>query len=156
MRLGRHLHTAILMALTFAIPGCGGNRYTIDFLTCKNRCDNTVDTLIDNVAIANCTLEDSNFFRSRLKNSVAAEWEYPREAFANCYEGISIISFTIRKDGSIANIKLVESSGIEILDNAALIALGKASPVDKPPSCVDNAINIEAKFCYDIQVITVR
>ncbi len=153
MGRANRLGIGIVAAVTLCLAGCVGYHHKAN---CGNKFDNMVFTFIDNVTIDNCTLEETNKFNRSFRNRVDTEWIYPVEALENCDEGLSIMSFSILRDGSIKEIKLIESSGIDVLDNAALIALRRASPVDELPACMDNSINIDAKFYYDIKVIKRR
>ena len=148
MRAGVNIRTLILTAAIIIVCGCSSNRYAIN---CKSKFDNIVDNIFDNVSFNNCTLVETNKFKNKFRHKVYSVWIYPYEAAVKCDEGISIISFTILNNGTIANINLDESSGINILDKAALLALRKASPVDKLPACIDNAITINGKFYHVIK-----
>ena len=48
---------------------------------------------------------------------------YPRMARRRGYEGVSVIEFTIRTDGTCSAVRVAESSGHRVLDEAAIAAV---------------------------------
>ena len=68
-----------------------------------------------------------------LKLKIQANQEYPDEALEDRIEGSPQIGFDIVKSGAIENIRIVKSSGSEILDNDALDTLTQTSPYEPIP-----------------------
>lgn len=66
-------------------------------------------------------------YKSRLHHLIAKQKKYPARAKRRHEEGTVTISFVIYADGSINNLKVVQSSGSQILDQAALRAIKKIS-----------------------------
>jgi periplasmic protein TonB len=62
-----------------------------------------------------------------IRERVMKNVEYPERARRMGIEGRVITSFTIREDGSIADVKVFKSSGSSILDDAAKSALARSS-----------------------------
>jgi protein TonB len=52
---------------------------------------------------------------------------YPSESREKGEEGRVVVSFTVRADGTLADIKVVESSGYARLDEAAMEAVRKSA-----------------------------
>ena len=59
--------------------------------------------------------------------------EYPDQARAMLKEGRITVGFTITMAGTVKDIKIIDPCRHEILNNAALNAVKKASPFPKPP-----------------------
>ncbi|MBI5970527.1 MAG: energy transducer TonB [Deltaproteobacteria bacterium] len=86
-----------------------------------------------------------------MKNRIELKWEYPFAASRNGWQGNLQIDFTINKDGTVADIKLVKSSNYPVLDDAAITALRLASPFPPFPAGFSvEEINIKGQFSYII------
>ncbi len=86
-----------------------------------------------------------------MKNRIELKWEYPFAASRNGWQGNLQIDFTIKKDGTVADIKLVKSSNYPVLDDAAITALRLASPFPPFPAGFSvEEINIKGQFSYII------
>jgi protein TonB len=59
---------------------------------------------------------------------------YPHWAREAGYEGITKIRFAILSDGQLGEVSIIDSSGYDILDNAAIAAIEKAAPFPPLPS----------------------
>lgn len=86
-----------------------------------------------------------------MKHRIEFYWEYPIVAARSGWQGVLNISFTIKKDGTVANITVVKSSNYPVLDDAAVTALRLANPF---PPFPDNfgveEININGQFEYKL------
>ena len=71
---------------------------------------------------------------------------YPKLARQMGWEGRVTVSFLISSDGNTKNIRIKQSSGIEILDQSSIEAVKKASPFPKPPSEAQIIIPISYMF----------
>lgn len=69
------------------------------------------------------------FIRDRVVKSLS----YPLAARKRGWEGKVLLSFSISGDGSVGTVRVVQSSGREILDQGAVEAVRKASPFPRPP-----------------------
>ena len=58
---------------------------------------------------------------------------YPAMAQKMGWGGKAVVAFVIMENGSVGNIRLVESSGIPLLDRSALETIRRASPFPRPP-----------------------
>ncbi len=59
---------------------------------------------------------------------------YPRMARKMGWEGRVKVSFSILSNGSVSDVKIAQSSGIELLDKSAVEAVRSAAPFPKPPA----------------------
>lgn len=70
---------------------------------------------------------------SYIRDAIHKKATYPLIARQMGWEGKVEVSFIICADGSVKEIKVVRSSGIEVLDKGAEESIKKASPFPKPP-----------------------
>lgn len=61
-------------------------------------------------------------------------------------QGVVLISFTIASDGIIGGLKLAQSSGHEVLDQAALTTIRKSSPFPPPPFGAPRMFTVPIRF----------
>lgn len=84
-----------------------------------------------------------------LKERIQSVWHYPEEAAKRGISGDLRVSFTINRDGSLANAELVRTSGYRSLDEAVLKALKKAFPLwPLPKDYEGDTIEIKGHFIY--------
>jgi protein TonB len=70
---------------------------------------------------------------SYIRDLINRKLTYPLMARQRGWEGKVKVSFTISRDGFVKDIMIIESSGIEVLDNNAVKAVKNASPYPRPP-----------------------
>jgi protein TonB len=63
-----------------------------------------------------------------LRQKIESIWEYPPEEAASGHYGDLKIRFTIKKDGRLSEIEIVQHSGYPVLDKAAVKALRDGEP----------------------------
>jgi protein TonB len=80
-------------------------------------------------------LEDG--YRARIRQAVDEHKHYPRMARRLGLEGRVVVAFTVGADGRLAGVRLVESSGSELLDEAALEAVRQAAPFPPFPAGIE-------------------
>ena len=86
-----------------------------------------------------------------MKEAIERKWEYPSAAAANGWQGALRINFTINRDGTVRDIRILKSSDYPVLDDAAVTALKLAAPFPPFPSDFTiNEINIKGTFEYNI------
>ena len=91
----------------------------------------------------------SYFFK--FKQRVYQLWDYPAQSVARGETGVVKMSFSILKDGSIVNIRMIESSGYPALDREVMRVLKNMGKVPLPESYELHQLNIdEAFFIYTI------
>jgi len=88
------------------------NNISEKFSALEKTAEETVDTEKNTVIV--------NTINNLLKEELNKYFYYPKAAIRRNWQGKLVVSFIIHPDGSIDNIKISESSGYEILDNAAM------------------------------------
>lgn len=90
---------------------------------------------------------------AKLKEKIEQVWNYPEASRLNGEQGSLFLVFTIRRDGSIEDVKLINPSGYARLDDEAVRAIRIASPFSPfPKSWVGlERLNIRAEFRYEIR-----
>lgn len=87
-----------------------------------------------------------------IKRKIELVWNYPEPAARRGQQGMLELSFTIRKDGVLEDVRLVKSSGYPMLDDAAISAIKVAAPYNKFPKGFNlERITIAATFEYIIE-----
>ncbi len=86
-----------------------------------------------------------------VKNKIENVWEYPYKAEREGLSGILVIEFSINKNGSIYKVRILRSSGKNILDKAAVQAIHNAARYNPfPHYWTINRLNIIGTFIYRI------
>lgn len=70
---------------------------------------------------------------------------YPEMARRQGVEGAPKVAFSILEDGKVSQVKIVESSGNEILDNAAMEAIRNSTPLPFYPQPITIAVRYSLK-----------
>jgi protein TonB len=90
-------------------------------------------------------------FFQRFKDGIYRVWNYPPRAAERGEEGVCLLKITMRRDGTVQEVRLVESSGFPLLDNEALAAVRRAAPYGAlPRSYAEDELNIFAFFRYNL------
>ena len=71
--------------------------------------------------------------------------KYPEEAYKNDIQGRVILQFTIAKDGKVKNVKVLRSSGSQLLDDEA-IRVVSMSPAWTPGKVKDKPVDVVFTF----------
>ncbi len=88
---------------------------------------------------------------AKFRRRVYQLWEYPLASLHRGETGVVKMSFSILKDGSIINIRMLESSGYSNLDREVMRVLKNMGKIPLPESYELNQLNIEeAYFIYSI------
>ena len=86
---------------------------------------------------------------ARIKHQIERVWIYPLTAAQKGISGDLSLTFRISKDGNLMGVRLVEQSGHEILDVAALKAVKEAAPFYPFPKNIQrDKLTILANFVY--------
>jgi len=86
---------------------------------------------------------------ARIKHQIERVWIYPLNAAERGISGDLSLTFRISKDGNLLGVRLVEQSGYEILDVAALKAVKEAAPFYPFPKNIRrDKLSILANFVY--------
>jgi protein TonB len=81
-----------------------------------------------------------------IKDLIQRKVTYPKLAKQMGWEGKVTVSFIVKSDGHAKDIKIKNSSGIEILDRSSIEAVEKASPFPRPPAEAQIIIPISYRF----------
>lgn len=88
-------------------------------------------------------------YLAQVKRRIEREWRYPLLAQERGLTGKLVIEFAIRQDGGLTRLHLADSSGVSILDDAALEAIRRAAPYSPLPDAMGlDRLNIVASFEY--------
>lgn len=90
---------------------------------------------------------------AKLKEKIEQVWNYPEASRLNGEQGSLFLVFTIRRDGSLEDVKLINPSGYARLDDEAIRAIRIASPFSPFPKSWGGLerLNIRAEFRYEIR-----
>jgi len=89
---------------------------------------------------------DFGSYMSKMKQQIQAKWQPPK-GMEN--RKIAVV-FTIKRDGSIAEPQIVESSGEAAADQAAMAALTAASPLEPLPLGAPKSVQIRYQFVWRV------
>jgi len=88
---------------------------------------------------------------TKLKERIYQVWKYPKESQIRREQGNLRIVFTLRKDGYLESVRIIESSGFENLDREVLRTIRVASPYNPfPKSWEEEKLKIPATFDYKL------
>jgi TonB family protein len=94
---------------------------------------------------------------AHIKRQIELAWSYPRQSQERSEGGRLTIVFTIEPGGNVSSIKLLKSSGYEILDEYAINAVRIASPFNPIPASIGTKrLRITANFEYITSLYGVR
>lgn len=89
---------------------------------------------------------DFSLYMSRLQSLIKKRWFPPRHPMANHVKAV----FDVSRDGTMSGLRLVRSSGITIIDRAALEAINSAAPFPPLPEYSPPSVTIEFSFDYNV------
>jgi periplasmic protein TonB len=90
---------------------------------------------------------------ARIKHQIERVWVYPIEAAERGISGDLTLTFRISKDGNLLGVHLLDHSGYEILDIAALKAVKESAPFYPFPATIQREkLSIQANFVYTPQI----
>ena len=76
-----------------------------------------------------------NYF-TKIKQSIEVQWEYPEMALRYGLQGRLALEFTIGANGQLEYLRVVRSSGSELLDQEAVRAIRAAAPFPPIPAWI--------------------
>jgi len=86
---------------------------------------------------------------ARIKHQIERVWAYPEEAARRGISGEITLRFQISKDGNLVGVYLIDASGSELLDFAAIRAVKGAAPFYPFPVTIKkDKLSILATFIY--------
>ncbi len=89
---------------------------------------------LEKIEVSDPDQEELLRYQDMVKQRIEANRRYPRWAYRNNLEGIVYLSFEVLSDGSVKNLKIVDSSGVNILDKGALCTVRRAAPFPPIPA----------------------
>jgi len=93
---------------------------------------------------------------ARIKHQIERVWIYPSDAAKRGISGDLNLTFSISKDGNLLGARLLDRSGYEILDMAALKAVKEAAPYYPFPLTIQREkLTIQANFIYTPNLETI-
>ena len=88
-------------------------------------------------------------YMARIKHQIEKVWIYPEQAARRGISGQITLMFKLSKDGNLLTVKMIDSSGIKILDSAAIRAVKGAAPYYPfPVTITSKKLVITASFIY--------
>jgi protein TonB len=89
---------------------------------------------------------------NKLKRQIEGVWNYPELSRVRGEQGELFLIFTIRRDGNLEDVKLINSSGYARLDDEAIRAIRIAAPFPPFPNQWGSLemLNVRASFRYQI------
>lgn len=82
----------------------------------------------------------------RVRRKVDPLWEFPRELAIRMEQGDVLVAFTINKDGSVKDVRVLKGSGFDSFDKVVLRAIKKAAPFDPLPATLGAELHVTAPF----------
>lgn len=89
---------------------------------------------------------DFGSYMTKMKRDIKQKWQPPK-GFENRHV---VTTFTILRDGKIVSPEIIESSGVDSADKAALEALKSASPLDPLPLGAPKSVQIRYQFDWRV------
>ncbi len=86
---------------------------------------------------------------TRIKQNIEQQWEYPEVALRYGLQGRLMLEFTIGGNGQLENLRMIRSSGSQVLDQEALRAIKAAAPFPPIPTWIKSVpLSISASMEY--------
>ncbi len=92
-----------------------------------------------------------NSYISKLKQEIESKKYYPKQAQRLKYEGVVEVYFIILKNGKITNIKIINTSNYDIIDEAALDIIKKVNKFEPLPDIFKvEALPVKIPIKYEL------
>jgi protein TonB len=92
-------------------------------------------------------------FLDLVRKKIETAKSYPHWAREAGYEGTTKIRFAILANGGLEEVFIVDSSGYDILDNAAIAAIEKAAPFPPLPNSLKRDIlQLELPIAFQLSM----
>jgi TonB family protein len=105
-----------------------------------------------NDAPVSLNTRDPNYvtYFTKIKQMINSQWEYPELALRYGLEGKLSVEFTIGANGQLERLRLVRSSGSQLLDEEALRAIKAAAPFPPIPRWIKpSPLPLVGEMIYD-------
>jgi periplasmic protein TonB len=94
---------------------------------------------------------------TRIKQNIEQQWQYPEAALRYGLQGRLALEFTIGGGGQLEHLRMIRSSGSQVLDDEAMRAVRAAAPFPPIPSWIKPVpLPISATMEYDDNRINTR
>jgi protein TonB len=94
---------------------------------------------------------------NRIKQAIEQNWEYPELALRYGLQGRLSLEFSIGANGQLEQLRIIRSSGSQLLDDEALRAIRSAAPFPPIPSWIKGGpVNISASMEYNDNRVNYR
>jgi TonB family protein len=88
-------------------------------------------------------------YTTRIKQEIMQLWQYPPQAKLYLIEGNLLALFSLTRDGTMIQVRIIKGSGHEILDEEVVRAIQSAAPFPPFPESIQvHRLNIQAHFDY--------
>ena len=88
-------------------------------------------------------------YANTIKKVLMDHWMYPQEALKDLIEGDVLVLFTLDRQGCLNDIRIIQPSAEDMLDNEVVRAIRSAVPFPPfPDSVAVEKLNIKANFAY--------
>jgi protein TonB len=81
-----------------------------------------------------------------IRDLITKQLVYPTMARKMSWSGKTVVAFVINEDGTVHNIRVVETSGYPILDKSATETVRNVAPFPKPPVRAEIVVPISFKM----------
>lgn len=91
-------------------------------------------------------------YLSHLRQRINNAWIYPEFAKRNKIEGEITLCFTLKSDGSLLDVIIINPSGQAVLDQASISAIDNAGPFNPLPGKLNlSKLNVISTFIYQFE-----
>ncbi|PTX92842.1 hypothetical protein DB345_14415 [Spartobacteria bacterium LR76] len=80
-----------------------------------------------------------------------SQWEQPTSIFDSAKNFVCTVQIRIKADGSIADVKIVRSSGNVVMDNSVMEAAKRVSQIDPLPSGLGSGGEYTVNINFELQ-----
>jgi TonB family protein len=87
-----------------------------------------------------------DLYVAAVKRKVNPLWEFPRELALKLEQGDVMVAFTIRRDGTVKDVKIVKRSGFARFDANVVAAIRRAAPFGHLPAQLGDELRVTAQF----------
>jgi periplasmic protein TonB len=93
---------------------------------------------------------EASVFQQALLSHIARYRHYPERARRDRARGTVRIVFSMLRDGSVTDVRIVSSSGFDALDAAAVETIRNAAPMPRIPAELPEQLNIHVPVAFDL------
>jgi TonB family protein len=94
-----------------------------------------------------CCAVDFGSYMAKMKKDIQAKWTPPK----GFEDRRVVVVFSIMRDGSIRDADVIDGSGVDAIDKAALQALTRSSPLQPLPKGAPKSVRIRYQFDWQVK-----